>query len=331
MIDKQLTRRKFLDYAKLSFLFLLSSCQVLSKKISIGFHKKFLPKSFLDSLPKNWIKENINFDEKDLDKDLLNKDIILINDGWLNTLKIKDFKDINPSLITKLDYRSKSFLNKLELPFRKKLYPVGVIPYAVIIKNNHKYQLTNKNNWDFLLTKEFKGKMVLPNSSRVLISIADKIKNINSIKALVDQNNIYDDINAIDWLINTNAILAIMPITKCQKYLKIDSRLSLFFPNQGVPLMWNFLLLNNNFDQKELLEWLEKLINKNTFNRLLRDGWYLPFNYKNIQDKYKYINTSQTLSMRPSEECWKNSWSFLPLNESEKIKLNKTWNDSLTP
>ena len=57
--------------------------------------------------------------------------------------------------------------------------------------------------------------------------------------------NVYDDKNAIDWLINTDAVIAVMPLTQCIKSLKIDSRLSIVFPNAGVPLMWNFLLINN--------------------------------------------------------------------------------------
>ena len=63
MINNQFSRRKFLDIAKLSVLFLLTSCKGLSKKISIGFYKNFLPLSFINLLPKNWKKENLNFNK----------------------------------------------------------------------------------------------------------------------------------------------------------------------------------------------------------------------------------------------------------------------------
>ena len=84
---------------------------------------------------------------------------------------------------------------------------------------------------------------------------AERINNKNAMKAIFNKGNIYDDINAIDWLINTDSVLAILPLTICEKYLKIDSRLSIVFPNQGVPLMWNFLLINNNFNQALLINW----------------------------------------------------------------------------
>jgi len=241
------------------------------------------------------------------------------------------FDDISQPLMNYLDERSKYYLSNWPLFERNKLYPIGVIPYAVIIKNNERYKITNKNNWDFLLSKDLIGKMILPNSPRILISIAERINNKNAIKAIFNQGNIYDDINAIDWLINTDAVLAILPLTICEKYLKIDSRLSIVFPNQGVPLMWNFLLINNNFNQALLLNWIDKLIERNLINKLIKDGLYLPFNNEYAQSKYKYSSKSARLVNRPSEECWRNSWSFNSLKESEKVEFEKIWKDLLAP
>ena len=331
MNNKQLTRKKFLDIAKLSVLFLLTSCNGLSRKISIGLYKNFLPVNFINLLPKNWKKENINFKEVNSNKNFRNKDLILINDGWLSRVDLKLFDAISEPLINYLDERSKYYLSNWPFFEQKKLYPIGVIPYAVIIKNNERYKITNKNNWDFLLSKDLIGKMILPNSPRILISIAERINNKNAIKAIFNQGNIYDDINAIDWLINTDAVLAILPLTICEKYLKIDSRLSIVFPNQGVPLMWNFLLINNNFNQALLLNWIDKLIDKNSINKLVKDGLYLPFNNEYIHSKYKYSSKSARLLNRPSEECWRNSWSFNSLKESEKVEFEKIWKDLLAP
>ena len=122
-----------------------------------------------------------------------------------------------------------------------------------------------------------------------------------------------------------------MPLTICEKYLKIDSRLSILFPNQGVPLMWNFLLINNNFNQTLLIDWIDKLLERNSVKKLIRDGLYLPF--KNEYNQGSYTNTfkSERFLKRPSEECWRNSWSFNPLKESEKIELEIIWKKSLAP
>jgi len=331
MNNNQFTRRKFLNIAKLSVLFLLTSCKGLPKKISIGFYKHFLPVSFIKLLPKNWKKENYNYKRDNLNKNFRDQNIILINDGWLNKVDLRDFSNISDPLLNYLDKRSKNYLSNWELPKREKIYPIGVIPYAIIIKNNERYKITNKNNWDFILSKDLFGKMVLPNSPRILISIAERINKKNAIKSIINQDNIYDDINAIDWLTKTDAALAILPLTICKKYLKIDSRLSLVFPDQGVPLMWNFLLFKNNFNQTILFDWLDKLLHKNSINKLLRDGLYLPFNNEYIQSKYKDKPKYTRFLNRPSEECWKNSWSFNSLIESEKFELENIWKKSLAP
>ena len=331
MINNQITRRNFLNIGKLSFLFLLTSCKGLSRKISIGFYKNFFPISFINLLPKNWKKENLNYRKDDLNKNFINNDLILINDGWLSRVDFRNFDDISDSLLNYLDNRSKNYLNKWDLFERKKLYPISVVPYAVIIKNNERYKITNQSNWDFLLSKDLTGKMILPKSPRILSSIAERIYTQNPIKAIINQENIYDDINAIDWLTNTDAVLAILPLTICKKYLRIDSRLSLVFPNQGVPLMWNFLLINKNFNQNLLINWIDKLLYRNSYNKLLKDGLYLPFNDEYIQRKYKDISKTSMLLNRPSEECWRNSWSFNSLKEPEKVVLQKIWKESLAP
>ncbi len=321
MIRSKVTRRKFLDYAKLSVLFFLSSCQNLTKKISIGFYNNFLPNSLIDSIPKTWIKKNINFQNENL----FNQDLMIINDGWIKNLNTNYFEDIETILLDQLNMMSNNYISTWDKLERKKLFPIGVVPYGIVIKNNYLFKITNADNWELLLSEEFTGKMILPNSPRILLSLANKINKKDSLKALINQNNIYDDKNAIDWLINKNANLAILPLTHCQKYLKFDSRLSLIFPNDGVPLMWNFLLVKNDLDQKLVLDWLNKLKNQTIVNRLIRDGWYLPFKNKNIEDSYRYSFKGKKFLIRPSEECWNNSWSFSSLKESEKITLEKFW------
>ena len=61
MLEKYLTRRKFLNYGKLSFIFLLNGCSNVSKKIRISFQSSFYPDSIKDTFPASWQKVKINF------------------------------------------------------------------------------------------------------------------------------------------------------------------------------------------------------------------------------------------------------------------------------
>jgi len=120
-----------------------------------------------------------------------------------------------------------------------------------------------------------------------LIDIAKKINSTNSLKKLKDQAIVFDDKNMLNWLINSDACVAIVPYSLCSKYLKIDPRLSLVFPSQGVPLMWHFILSRSKLKNQILIKWIKSLENKSMVDKLVSEGWYLPFNSDYLQNKYK--------------------------------------------
>ena len=327
------TRRQFLNYGKLSLLFFLNSCSNSLKKFKIGFQSSIYPKSLKDTLPSIWQKENINFSKLKLEKNkikLSNSDFILVNDGWLNSIDFTSFQNINNLFSNDiLDNRSRDFLKSFKEYQRDKLFPVGVVPYAVIIKNNKDLIYDASNSWDFLLDEKLKGKIIFPQSPRILISISKKISVKNSLSKLKEQAMLFEDKNSINWLINSNASVAIVPFSLCEKYLRVDSRLSMVFPNKGVPLMWNFLLTKSKINNRVLIDWIKSLEKRSTIDQLAYQGWYLPFENEYSQNKYNI--KSQKNNYGPSKMCWENSWSFSPLNNEEKLNLENFWNQSLTP
>ena len=120
-----------------------------------------------------------------------------------------------------------------------------------------------------------------------------------------------------------------MPYSLCVKHLRFDSRLSMIFPEKGVPLMWNFLLCNSKTNNKILIDWIKSLDKKNTIDKLANEGWYLPFENEYAQSKYNIETKNDKVG--PSQKCWENSWSFSPLNNKQKLNLENLWNESLTP
>jgi len=332
MFSKFATRREFLNYSKLSFLFLLNSCSNLPNKVKIALQNSFYPESFKDTIPKDWKQEKINFESQKLQKNrnsISNSDFTLINDGWINSIDFAEFKKINEyPLIENLDKRSIDFLESFNQNQRSKLFPIGVVPYAIIIKNNKELINSARTSWDFLLSKKLTGKIIFPQSPRIILSIAQKINSSNSLKKLKSPVMLFDDKNMLNWLINSDASVALVPYTLCSKYLKIDPRLSLVFPSQGVPLMWHFLLSRSNLNDAIFIKWIKSLENKSVVDKLVSQGWYLPFNSDYLQSKYK----SEMFPISgPSEKCWENSWSFPVLTNEQKINLKNIWNESLSP
>ena len=315
------------------FFYFLNSCSNSSKKIRISLQSSFYPQSFKDTFPASWQQENINFSKLELEKNkkkLSNSDFILINDGWINSINFESFQNINNLFPNdKLNNRSKDFLNSFKEYQSNKLFPIGVVPYAVIIKNNKDLIYDANKSWDFLLAEKLKGKIIFPQSPRIIMSISKKINAKNSLSKLKDQAMLFDDQNSINWLINSKASVAIIPYTQCFKYLKFDSRLSIIFPNKGVPLIWNFLLSKSKINNQILIDWIKSFEKRSIIDELANQGWYLPFNNEYSQNKYN-INIKNN-NFGPSKICWENSWSFSPLNNEEKLNLENLWNKSLTP
>ncbi len=332
MSSKFSTRREFLNFGKLSLLFLLNSCSNIPNKVKIALQNSFYPPSFKDTIPKHWKKEKINFESIQLQENrnkILNSDFTLLNDGWITSINFAEFEKINVyPLIENLDKRSIDFLSSFNENQRSKLFPIGLVPYAIIIKNNKELINSAQTSWDFLLSKKLTGKIIFPQSPRIILSIAKKINSANSLKKIKSQAMLFDDKNMLNWLINSDACVAIVPYSLCSKYLKIDPRLSLVFPSQGVPLMWHFLLSRSNLNNAILIKWIKSLEKESIVDKLASQGWYLPFKSDYSQSKY---NSEIYPISGPSKKCWNNSWSFPVLTNEQKINLENSWNESLTP
>ena len=333
MFEKYLTRRRFLNHGKLLLLFLLNSCSNSSKKISISLQSSFYPKSLKNTFPASWQQKNINFSKDDLERNneqISNTDFILINDGWINSINFESFQNTNNLFENdKLNNRSKDFLNSFKEYQSSKLFPIGLVPYAVIIKNNNNLIQDAKNSWDFLLDEKLKGKIIFPQSPRIIMSISKKISAKNSLSKLKAQAILFDDKNAMNWLINSHRTVAIVPYFLAKKYLKIDSRLYAVFPNEGVPLIWYFLLKKSKINNQILIDWIKSFDKRATIDALANQGWYLPFSNAYSQNKYNINNKNNIFG--PSNICWENSWSFSPINQREQNDLENLWNQSLIP
>jgi len=333
MFTKYSNRREFFKFLSLSFILLLNSCRNgnISKKLKIALQISFYPDAFKDLIPNSLEKENIDLEniypEKNTNK-ILESEFTLINDGWINKINFQEFKKINEtSLFENLDKRSRDYLNSFEVNKRSKLLPIGVVPYAVIIKNNKDLIKPASQSWDFLFSKQLNKKIIFPSSPRIMFSIAKKINIPNALTKLKNQAKLFDDKNSINWLINSEASVAIIPYNFCLKYLKYDPRLSIVFPDQGVPLIWYFVITRTN-NIETLVSWIKLFEIEANVQKLAKQGWYLPFENNYTSGTYK----PEIFSLEgPSENCWYNSWSLPLLTKLQKINLENSWNQSLIP
>ena len=199
MINSLQTRRQFLNLTKLSAAFLLTSCSRNSNKLDLGIQNKFYPDSFLRTLPKSWNRKNINFSNFQLNNNYKNSELLIVNDGWFNKIDFDQFKNITNNSENKLDDRAENILSDISFEERKKLFPIGIIPYAVVIKNNKDLKIRPDQAWDFLLSENLKNKIILPESPRVLISLSQRMNSENSLQKLLSQAFSFDDKPRQNW------------------------------------------------------------------------------------------------------------------------------------
>ena len=73
---------------------------------------------------------------------------------------------------------------------RSKIFPIGIVPYTIIIKNNKELINSARTSWDFLLSEKLTGKIIFPHSPRIILSIAQKINSSNALKKNQKPSNV---------------------------------------------------------------------------------------------------------------------------------------------
>ena len=112
------------------------------------------------------------------------------------------------------------------------------------------------------------------------------------------------------------------------KIFKNRSKAFFSFPKPRRTFDVAFSTSRSNLNNAILIKWIKSLENKSIVDKLVSQGWYLPFNSDYLQSKYK---TEMLPISGPSVKCWENSWSFPVLTNEQKINLKNIWNESLSP
>ena len=91
-------------------------------------------------------------------------------------------------------------------------------------------------------------------------------------------------------------------------------------------------MIRSSFNLEEFNNWIDLLLEPKIVNRLVKNGWFLPFQTVAINQSYSdNIKQFSRLNPNPSKKCWDNSWSFAPLKPQEKKELEILGSKLLTP
>lgn len=318
MNDLLLGRRDFLRLGIVAGVLGLSSCGI-SKKATLGSFHGILPKELLKSLPSEWrfklLDSNISTDpyKTYFAKEI---DLIAIGDGWLRTL---DFKTVQPigeaKLQGRLNRQAIIFLSSFGPDIASKLFPVGFSPWAMLFRGGGTWLPKAKETWEVLLEPDFEGKIVLPSSPRLVMSLADRMGYQDELRRLRGQAITFDDQNALNWIISGRAKVAVLPLQHCMGALSKDPRLRVVIPNQGAPLNWTILTRPKMSQEPLPYSWIKEAWELPLMGRLISKGWLPPLSYSETLKAINFLPKEHQSIIFSSEEVFDRFWSLSPLDE----------------
>ncbi len=324
-----LKRREFFRLSLLAALVGITGCgKGLSPPI-ISAASETLPQELLKALPTPWVYKPLEITSRlGLSQLVVNSssDLFAIGDGWIPELSKESIQPITAqNLSSRFSRQAQEFLESFGHETSKRVFPIGVSPWVILFRNGHDLLSRAQDGWNILLDPDLTGRLVLPESPRVIISLADRIEEADGLRKLREQALTLDDRNSLNWVLSGKARAAILPLSRCFNILSRDPRLSVVVPKSGAPLHWTVLVSPLATTQPFPDAWLEAAWTNPLLGKLLARGWVPPLPYSELLEAIDYIPDSYKKIVLPPELVWQKSWSFSPLTEVERNRLESLW------
>ena len=328
-----LGRRGFIRLGLMAGLIGIAGCGRSSARPILRAAPEDLPKELLKTLPHPWqfkplVAQSLLSPSQFIVKN--EADLLAVGDGWLTEFPKDSLQSIKAEkLFSGLDTKAQKFLESFGPELSSKAFPIGISPWVMLFRNGKDWLYEAKQGWDVLLDPELTGQVVFPESARFVISLADRIEGADVLRRLRSQAHAFDDRNGLNWLLAGKARVAILPLYRCFRSLLKDPRLNIALPQAGAPLHWTFLVRPRTSRQSFPTSWLEEAWAMPQMAALLSRGWMSPLPSSNLIMASNVIPDSYKPILLPSDSFWNGCWSFSPLTNSEKARVENLWSESI--
>ncbi|CAI8163938.1 MAG: ABC transporter substrate-binding protein [Prochlorococcus sp.] len=253
-------------------------------------------------------------------------DLLALSDGWLTSLPEQQLQPIATApLEQRLDAQAKAFLDSLTPSMASRVLPVGVSPWVMVFRQGDPWLKEARNGWQVLLDPGLKGQLVLPNSPRLLMALADRMEAGDGLRRLLDQAITFDERYGLNWLLHGDARAAVLPLQRCLPSLRRDPRLSVVLPESGAPLHWTVLVRSDATREPVPQSWVEQAWSSPLLKQLLANGWIPPLSRAELQPAIRSIPKPYQQIVLPSDQVWSRCWSLPPLTLEEQAELEQRW------
>ena len=320
-------RRQLLQAGCIAGLSWLAGCARSNSSPLLRAPTKSLPALWQKQLKAPWRITELKAINSSDPSWLSSTDLLTIGDGWLSSLNAESFQAIDAApLQAQLGPAAEQFLSDLPNAWKGKIFPVGVSPWVMLFRGDPALKNQAAKSWDVLLDQEFKDKVLLPSSPRLVMSLAAHMQTPDALQRLRQAAISFDDRHALNWLLQGDAQVAVLPLQRCMGALLRDQRLHAVLPEQGAPLNWTLMLRPSSSKEPLPQEWVKKSWEEPLLSRLLSAGWVPPLTRSQLSSAMSRVPKRLRALVLPSNEIWQRCWNLAPLDDpSEQDDLKDKW------
>ena len=324
-----LSRRHVLQMIGATGSVLLAGCRQATASPTLMAPAGVLPKPWADALPKPWRLMLASSQQEWRPEDRASVDLLVMADGWLDAYSADALQPIaSEPLRRQLDRQAQSLLGELGA-LQDRVLPLAVSPWVMLLRDD---PAMAKEGWPLLLDSAVAGRVVLPASPRLVMSLADHLGGSQSLSTLRRQALTFDDRQASNWLLKGDARVVVLPLNRCIALLRRDPRLRAVLPASGAPLHWTVLLRPEASREPVPQSWVEQGWRDPLRRRLVQLGWRAPITSSDPVSGSMADQNALSVRLRPllfpPAETWSRCWSLPPLPPQGQKDLERLWRDS---
>lgn len=205
-------------------------------------------------------------------------------------------------------------------------FPWAVDPWVLVLRDRPDLVRRQEAGWDLLLDPSLRGRIVLPSSPRLTLSLvqADP-RRLHQLRRATLAN---DERDGLSLLLSGAAEAMVLPRRRAVPLLRSDPRLAVVLPEQGAPLGWNLLLRPAGVAAEPPLAWLEAALHPPLLPRLMAAGWVPPLPRPQLEAAAASLPMPLRRLLLPSEALLQRCWSLPPLTADERKTLQGLWDEA---
>ena len=325
-----LTRRRLLQLGALAPVSLLVACR--QQRLQLLAVRGDLPSGWSERLPAEWslrLAETPDQVQAGLqgrgERPGGGAGLVQLWDGWASQLPPGLVQPLAAgALLERLDPQAAAVSRLYGPPGAPAVaFPWAIDPWVLLLRDRPDLVLRRREGWGLLLDPSLRGKLVLPSSPRISISLVQA--DPGRLRQLRRAALANDERNGLNLLLSGEAEAMVLPRRQTIPLLRRDPRLAVVLPEQGSPLGWNLLLQPTGSSAPLPLAWLETALQPPLLPRLLAAGWVPPLPQHQLELAAALLPPAQRTLLVPPQAVLARCWSLPPLKPAQRGELQALW------